>query len=222
VWVAASEVAPGAHQPGPRQVDRARRVGLGSPDHDRLLAVARQHLQRLFDVRLGHDDGETDAHIEDGVHLLVGDPAALLDLLKDRWWLRQTVEYEAHLGRHARHVHEPVAGDVRHRVHTHVRIAHQRQRLTDVDSRRLEQLRHRRAPELRHDHPIVDAIRQQHLARQAQPVGVHAARRQADHDVALDHLAAVDHLVQRHGADAHPDQVETLARPHALDHLGDL
>ena len=71
-----------------------------------------QQLERCGLVVLRDDAAEAAAHVEDLVHLLVGNSAPLLDQVEDRRHRQRVVDLVADLGAEAQQVAEAARGDV--------------------------------------------------------------------------------------------------------------
>jgi len=79
----------------------------GHSDAPRVGIVLAQQRQRHLSVAGRDDAAEAAAHVEDLVHLLAGDAAALLDQLEDRRYRQGVVDLVADLGGEALEVPRP-------------------------------------------------------------------------------------------------------------------
>ena len=97
-------------------------IGDGVADPLRRAAVFLQDRQdRIGGGRVDHV-AEADPHVEDLVHLAVGDAGEALDEREDRMRLDQAVDLEADRGIDPREVQQAVAGDVDERLDARDRL----------------------------------------------------------------------------------------------------
>ena len=159
--------------------------------------VGRQQLRApRLRVGLGHDAARTRAHVEDLVHLVVGDPAELRISPKTGGTGERVVDLVADVAREPQEVVEAVAGDVREAADLGLG-REQLEHGADVDLGRLEQHVAERAAE-----PLVfERDVGEDPAGERVAVRVEAGGGKADQGVArLDPLAG-DDRVERDQAD---------------------
>src|SRR5438445_7678710 len=216
--------------------------GRVSADHHALGALVLDHLtddlgaaRHLFFV---HDQDHAESHVECAKHLVVGDAAALGDQVEDRRLLPRTpAEARAQtLRQAARQVAEdPAARDVRGALPL------DGPQLLEVRAMRLEQLLPKRPAQFLVD--LGERHSFEHLAHQREPIGVEAARRQPDQNVANANLLRIPDQTRLDHADyetrevviaegVHPRHLSGLAakkraarfaagRGHAFDDLSE-
>lgn len=204
-----------------QQPHRAPRLGDRAAEDEGVDLVLAGNRDRLVCLEFGHDHAEADPHVEDRVHLLVGDLAELLDQPEDRLRLGQVIDDEPDLGVDAQEIQQAVAGHVRQRLH--LQPLQHRQDRRDVDPGGYQQLLADAA--FQRIDPRVDrqtSLLEENPARERQAIAVNTTAAQADDDVSGLDVFSDDDPIEWYRTNAGRDEVEAVVVLFSPDHLSDL
>src|SRR5262245_18980710 len=199
--------------------DRALRIFGGVTEYVHREPVLGEQSADAIGRRRRDDEAESDTHVEGAEHLLVGDTAESLDQSEDRRRLRPAFDVEPDGARRANQVEETIAGDVSERMDGQAGVEN-RQHGLDVDSRRSEKLVGQRTAQL--GHACVErqpTLLEQRAAGQGETVRVQPGALESEQEISGLDVGAGQHTIERNGTDRGADQVETVSRTDAANHL---